>query len=109
MRKNILLFFAGLLAIFSMHAQTVLADDEYNTPPPKVAIVDLLQKLQSGGYYWVNKVKYEHGAYELKGLNDKGSKVTASLNSDVAMLPANLPFSKIQPKSPVEVTMLQAV
>lgn len=106
MKRNILLFFVGLMIIIGL--RTTFAHDRY-VPPPKVDMVNVLQKLQTAGYCWVKKIKFDDGVYKLKGMNDRGEKVRATLNSDVVELPANLPFSKIQPKTLPTISMLQAV
>lgn len=110
MKRNILSFTIVLLAIFGIQASFAAAEVARN-PPPKVTMIEMVQKLQKGGYHAINSIEYEgkEKAYEVKGLDDNGMKVEAKLSDDIAKLPKTLPFSKAEPKALPQVTMVQSI
>lgn len=110
MKRNILSFAIVLLAVFGIQSSFAAAEAHKN-PPPKVTMIEMMQKLQKGGYHEINSIEYDgkEKAYEVKGLDDKGIKVEAKLSDDLAKLPKGLPFSKTEPKALPQVTMMEAM
>ena len=104
MKKNILFLVAGLISFLFL--QPSFADEDY-TPAPKTAMVQVLQNLQTAGYFAIKEIEYEDGIYKVTGLSDKGKKVKAII-SPSGEIPSSLPFSKVAPTQP-PVTMLQAI